>query len=158
MADVKREVRALGQKITGLKAGDNVTLVLKKPKPKVDATPAKRANQLAGEKLHQAQEALGQLSRARSLAASGDVAGARKLVDGARQALDAIKRETPRAKEWAQAMADDANGAPSEVKDGYGAAKDGADLSVGHLEKAAEGLERALRAVGAFVEEMAHRA
>jgi hypothetical protein len=157
MADVKREVRALGQKITGLKAGDNVTLVLKKPKPKVDATPAKKANKVAGDGLHSAKDALQELSRARGLAHSGDIKGARELVNQARDVLDELKRELPRAKDHAKAMGQDADGAPSEVKDGYGAAKDGADLSVGHLEKAIEGLEKALRATGAFVEEASNR-
>ena len=64
MADVKREVRALGQKVTGLKAGDAVTLVLKRPKPKVAVTPAKNAAKLASEKLGDARSAVGTTSAA----------------------------------------------------------------------------------------------
>jgi hypothetical protein len=157
MADVKREVRALGQKITGLKAGDNVTLVLKKPKPRVDATPAKKAAGIANEQISSARDALRALTRARDAASTGDAAGAKKAFDEAKKFLDGMQGQIPRAKEWAKAAGSDHESAPGEVKDGYGAAKDGADLVVGHLEKAAEGLEQAVRATGAFVEEVTSR-
>ena len=55
MADVKREVRALGAKITGLKAGDNVTLVFKNPKPRVDASDAKLAIQITDDSINAAR-------------------------------------------------------------------------------------------------------
>jgi hypothetical protein len=158
MADVKREVRALGQKITGLKAGDNVTLVLKKPKPRVDATAAKKAAKIANDSISDAKNALADLSRAHGLAKGGDHAGARKIVDAAKDILDEIKSAIPRAKDWAKTAGQDSDSAPGEVKDGYGAAKDGADLVVGHLEKVAEGFEKAITAVGALVEETPNRA
>src|SRR5512146_386626 len=91
MADVKREVRALGQKVAGLKAGDSVTLVLKRPKPKVDVKPAKDAAKLAGEKLTAARNAVATLSRAHDTAATGDAPSARKMLDEAREALDQLE-------------------------------------------------------------------
>jgi ABC-type transporter Mla subunit MlaD len=156
MADVKREVRSLGQTITGLKAGDNVTLVLKKPKPKVDASAAKKAANLAEQHIENAREAIQSLTRAHSIAAQNP-AEAQKLLTRAKQVLDAVRAQVPRAKDWAKTAADDHGSAPSEVKDGYGAAKDGADLAAGHLEKVAEGLEKAVLAVGAFIEEVSSR-
>ncbi len=157
MADVKREVRALGQKITGLKAGDNVTLVLKKPKPRVDATAAKKAAKIANDRIAQAKTALADLSRARGMALGGDHDGAREIMEAAMAKLDEIKADLPRAKDWAKTASQDNDSAPGEVKDGYGAAKDGADLVVGHLEKVAEGFEKAITAVGALVEETPNR-
>lgn len=157
MADVKREVRALGQKITGLKAGDNVTLVLKKPKPRVDATAAKKAAKISSDCISDAKDALADLSRAHGMAKGGDTTGARKLVDQAKAALDELKSQIPRAKDWAKSASQDNDSAPGEVKDGYGAAKDAADLVVGHMEKIAEGFEKAITAVGALVEETPNR-
>jgi hypothetical protein len=157
MADVKREVRALGQKITGLKAGDNVTLVLKAPKPRVDATAAKKAAKISSDNISTAKDLMAELSRAHGMAKGGDHASARKIVDAAKDMLDDIKASLPRAKDWAKTASQDNDSAPGEVKDGYGAAKDGADLVVGHLEKVAEGIEKAITAVGALVEETPNR-
>ena len=156
MADVKREVRALGQKITGLKAGDNVTLVLKKPKPKVDATSAKRAAKMTDEQVGAAKNVVRLLSSARRAAAS-DPTGAKKSWAEANEIFDGIEGAIGRAKDWAKFAADDASSAPSEVKDGYDAAKDGADTVVGQLEKVAEGLGEAVRATGALIEEACNR-
>jgi hypothetical protein len=157
MGDVKRDVRALGQKITGLKAGDNVTLVLKKPKPQVDATPAKRAAKLAGDQLGLAKDVVRSLTKARDAASRGDATHAQETLASAQAALDALHADLNRAKDHATAAASDHESAPGEVKDGYGAAKDGADLAVGHLEKVADGLEKALRATHAFVAELGGR-
>jgi hypothetical protein len=151
MADVKKEVRELGQKITGLKAGDNVTLVLKKPKPKVDATCAKRAAGIADENTDVAREILNMISRAKDMAQS-DANGAKKLIKDAQRELGRLKGAVPRAKDWLESAKKDADSAASEVKDGYTAAKDSADIAVQHLEKVGEGLEKAVSAVGAFVE------
>jgi hypothetical protein len=157
MADVKRDVRALGQKITGLKAGDNVTLVFRKPKPKVDATVAKKAVTISEEAINSARDLVRELTRARQVASSGKVADAKRIFDTARKAADKLSGELPRAKEWLEGAKADADQAVAEVKDGYGAAKDGADLAVGHLKNVAEGVQKAIGAVGAFIEEMAGR-
>lgn len=156
MADVKREVRELGQRITGLKAGDQVTLVLKKPKPKVDAVSARRAAAIASEHVDLARSALTLLARARAMAAT-DAAGAQKLFEAAQQAIGQVQGALPLAQDWLDAAKKDADTAASEVKDGYGAAKDSADIAVKHLEHLGSGLENALRAVGAFVEEQLTR-
>jgi len=156
MADVKKEVRELGQKISGLKAGDNVTLVLKKPKPKVDATCAKRSAGIASEHVDVASDILNMISRARDMAVS-DAQGAKKLIRDAQRELGRIKGAVPRAKDWLESAKKDADSAASEVKDGYNAAKDSADVAVQHLEKIGEGLEKAVSAVGAYVEEQITR-
>src|SRR5690349_935057 len=123
MADQKRDVRALGQRITGLKVGDNVTLVLKKPKPKVDATSAKRAKKVSDDKIKQAKDALNLLRAAKQAAEGGDGATARKQVGEAQKLFDQVNGAISRAKDWAKAAAEDASSAPGEVKDGYEAAK-----------------------------------
>lgn len=157
MADVKREVRELGQKITGLKAGDNVTLVFKKPKPKVDATAAKKTASIAAEHMDKAHDAIAALTQAHDAASNGDAKAAKGLFDDAKKVLSALQAAIPRAKDWAENAKSDHESAPGEVKDGYSAAKDGADISVGHMEKVAEGLDKAVSAVGAFIEEITNR-
>jgi hypothetical protein len=156
MADVKREVRALGQKITGLKAGDNVTLVLKKPKPKVDATSAKRAAKISDEAIGSAKNVVRLLSAARRQAPSNGEA-AKKQWQEAKSIFESMQGAVPRAKDWVKFAEDDASSAPGEVKDGYDAAKDGADTAVGQLDKVVEGLDEAVRAVGALIEEACNR-
>jgi hypothetical protein len=157
MADVKREIRALGQKVTGLKAGDTVTLVLKKPKPTVDATSAKTAAKVSGENITKARDAVSFLSRARAAASSGDGGIAKKLIGQAKSLMDQVGSSLTKAKDWADSAAGDADSAPSETKDGYGAAKDGAAVAVGHLGKIIEGMDKAYHAISAFVEEASGR-
>src|ERR1700760_4724002 len=98
MADVKREIKALGQKVTGLKAGDNVTLVLKPPKPTVDATSAKNAAKTANDNILSAKEAIGLLKKARDMASGGNADGAKKLVDQAKGMMDTFSKSLTKAK------------------------------------------------------------
>src|SRR5579859_1925184 len=98
MADVNRDVRELGQKITGLKAGDNVTLKLKKPKPKVDATAAKKTAAISEEHLDKAHDCVAALARARDSAHAGDSAGAKAAFKEAKDLLGQVQAAVPSAK------------------------------------------------------------
>jgi hypothetical protein len=157
MADVKREVRALGQKITGLKAGDNVTLVFKKPKPRVDATLAKRAVEISEEAINSARDMIRALQNAKGLASDFKIPEAQKLLDQARKVSDKLFGEMSRAKDWVESAKADADAALAEVKDGYNAAKDAADVASGQLKNIAEGAEKAIGSVFALAQEFGSR-
>ena len=47
MADIKREIRTLGQRLSGLTAGNKYTFVLKRPNVRVDVVNAERAIELS---------------------------------------------------------------------------------------------------------------
>jgi hypothetical protein len=152
MADVKREVTALGQKVVGLKAGDNYTLVLKRPKPKVDATNAKTSSRTIKSQIEAAKTAIAQLLDAKGAVDRGDRKNAQALWERASSVVDDLRGAISSAKDYAELAGDDVKQAQSEVKEAYQAAKDAADLSVQHAEKVADGMAEAVRTVGALIE------
>ncbi len=157
MPEVKREIRSVGQRLSGLTAGDQFTFVLKRPKPRVDAENARRATSIVRDKLASAKRGIAALSAARAAAKQGNVEEALQAVDLAQSLLLALQGGLSDARDYSERAAQDESSALAEVKDAYKAAKDSADLAVQHADKVFEAFDHALRAVGAFVNEAASR-
>lgn len=155
MPDVKREIRGVGQRLSGLSAGNTYTFVLKKPKPIVDVENARRATLRAQAQLEATQQAAQDLDSARDEAGRGEIARARQSYEHARSILSGMNRGLGEAKEYSRCAADDAQDAPAEVKDEYEVAKDSAATAVELADQAVQALEEVLRAIGAVIEEAA---
>ena len=136
MAEIKREIRTLGQRMSGLTAGNTYTFVLKRPNVRVDVYNALRGMELAETQLTELRKLLATLKRLRTQLSSGSADGARASLAAEKATLRSIVNGIADAKEFAQRAADDAKDAHADVKDAYGEAKDGAEQSVA----AAEGL------------------
>ena len=66
MAEIKKEVRSIGQRISGLQAGETYTFVLKRPKPTADLTNARRCIKLTTGYLETARLAVDELEPGRA--------------------------------------------------------------------------------------------
>lgn len=152
MPELKREIRTLGQRLSGLSAGNTYTFVLKKPKPSVDVENAQRAAARALAQLEAVQEAALTLESAREAAERGAGAEAREHFARARRLVSGMNRGIAEAREYARCAEDDAKDAPAEVRDEYEVARDSAQLAVDNADKAVEAAEAAVRAVGAIIE------
>lgn len=158
MPDIKREIRGVGQRLSGLSAGNSYTFVLKKPKPTVDVENARRATNRALDQLAAIAQAASELDSARDEASRGEVQNARGSYNRARSILTSLNRGLADAKEYSRCATDDAKDAPGEVKDEYDIAKDSADCAVQLADKAVQAVEEVTRAVGAIIEAAAAKA
>jgi hypothetical protein len=158
MADIKREIRGVGQRLSGLSAGNSYTFVLKKPKPTVDIENARRATSRALDQLAAITQAAAELDSARDEAGRGEVQTARGSYARAKSLLSGMNRGLADAKEYARCAADDAKDAPGEVKDEYDIAKDSAEAAVQLADQAVQAVEGVTQAIGAIIEAAAAKA
>ena len=150
---LKRDIRTLGQRLSGLTAGNKYTFVLKRPNVRVDVYNAERAIDLATEQVTLARKILGELENTRGQAARGQGASARSSLQGFKAKLRDLNMGISDAKEFAQRAAEDAKDAHADVKDAYTAAKDGAEAAVALAEKLQAGFGDVVKAVTAMVVE-----
>lgn len=153
MAETQREIYAIGQRITGLTAGEEYTFVLKKPPPRVDVENARRSVQAAESSMESASRAAAQLERAHYFALAGDVDSAAGAVREAEHIFRVFMRGFSDATDHAERASADAKSAPAVVRDAYETARDGANLGPKFIETVREPFEEALRAVSALVEQ-----
>lgn len=151
MADVKREIRTLGQRLSGLTAGNKYTFVLKRPNVRVDVVNAEKAIALAETQIGAVRKLLVELEQVRNDAMAGSVDSAKGSMASARATARDIVRAVSDAKEFAIRAAEDAKDAHADVKDAYSAAKDGAEHSVGIAENLLGGLGDVVKAVSALI-------
>jgi F0F1-type ATP synthase membrane subunit b/b' len=151
MADIKREIRTIGQRLSGLTAGNKYTFVLKRPNVRVDVQNAERAIELAHQHTTTARKLLGQLAKAREDAIRGDHQSARGLLDSAKALVRDVNKGLSDAKEFAQRAIEDAKEVHADVKDAYAAAKDAAEQAVALPDKVMSGVQDVLKAIGAMV-------
>ena len=157
MGEIKKEVRAIGQRISGLQAGETYTFVLKRPKPTPDLTNARRCVKMAGGYIETAKLIMEELEQAHQRANFGDSVSARASWQKAKQYSERIGMAIGDARGHKENAADYAKDAPGDTKNAYDTGVKAADLSVQHAEWIAKGIEEAIQAVGAFVEELSHR-
>lgn len=151
MADVKREIRTLGQRLSGLTAGNKYTFVLKRPNVRVDVVNAERAIELAEKQVTSIRKLLLDLEQARDDVMRGSVDSARSKLSAARASAKEVGKAVSDAKEFALRATEDAKDAHADVKDAYGAAKDGAEHAVGIAENLLTGLGDVVKVVAALV-------
>lgn len=87
MAELKKEIRTLGQRISGLMAGNQYVFVLKRPNARVDVLNAERAIEIAEEQLGAVRKLFAEFERARADALRGEVASARAIFAKAKELL-----------------------------------------------------------------------
>lgn len=151
MADIKREIRTLGQRLSGLTAGNKYTFVLKRPNVRVDVVNAERAIDLSSTQVSAIRKLLADLEQARDDAMRGSVDSAKGKLSAARAVAKDIVKAVSDAKEFALRATEDAKDAHADVKDAYSAAKDGAEHAVGVAENLMTGLGDVVKAVAALV-------
>lgn len=153
MAEIKKNVTTLGQRITGLQAGNQYVFILKKPNLRPDVTNAHHATRIAHEQVVAHHKAITVLKQAREEAKRGDIEAAQRLLNEAKQAHGQVLRGIMDAKDFAQRALDDAKDVHKDVKSAYDAAKDSAEHAVKFAEKVAEGFPNAVKALGAMLQE-----
>jgi len=151
MADIKREIRTLGQRLSGLTAGNKYTFVLKRPNVRVDVVNAEKAIALAEAQIGAIRKLLVELEQTRDEALRGSADGAKGKLTSAKNVAREIGKAVFDAKEFALRAAEDAKDAHADVKDAYGAAKDGAEHAVGIAENLMGGLGDVFKAVSALI-------
>lgn len=151
MADIKREIRTLGQRMSGLTAGNKYTFVLKRPNVRVDVVNAEKAIAMAETQVGAVRKLLVEMEQVRNDAMAGSVDSARGGLESARAVARDIVKAVSDAKEFALRAAEDAKDAHADVKDAYSAAKDGAEHAVGIAENLLSGLGDVVKAVSALI-------
>ncbi len=157
MADIRKNVRAIGQRISGLQAGDTYTFVLKRPKPTPDLTNARRCVKLTSAYIDVVRSITDELEHAHQRAMLGDLTGAKAAFQKAKNLFDGVGIAVSTAHGHAEDAKGDLSDSPSETKDAYESAARAAELSLKHADWVAKGLDEVFRAVGAFVDEVAAR-
>lgn len=155
-AEVKKPIKALGERITGLRAGTKYVFVLPKPKAKLDN--AKSAAKLATEIVEQVGAIAKQLAAAKKSVGRGDFKGAETAVKAAKAAYDALGQKLKEAKLYAESAADDAGSAIEDLKNAFDLGKKAAQAALKHAEGLYKALADTIRAVGAQIEEAKGRA
>ena len=149
MAEIKREIRTLGQRLSGLTAGNTYTFVLKRPNVRVDVFNAIRCLELAEEQITQLRKLLATLERLRDQMAQGG-GSARASLAAEKATLRQIVSGVADAKEFALRAADDAKDAHADVKDAYTEAKDGAEQAVAAAEALLSGMGDIMKSLTAL--------
>jgi hypothetical protein len=157
MAEIKKEVRSIGQRISGLQAGETYTFVLKRPKPTADLTNARRCIKLTTGYLETARLAVDELEQAHQHAGFGDITEAQRSVQRAKRCVERIGIALWDARGHAENAKEDATDSPGDTKSAYDLGAKAADLSIQHAEWIAKGIEESMRAVSAFVDEASTR-
>lgn len=101
MADIKREIRTLGQRMSGLTAGNKYTFVLKRPNVRVDVVNAEKSLALAESQIGAIRKLLVELEQARNNAMRADASAAQGKLDAAGTAARDIAKAVSDAKEFA---------------------------------------------------------
>ena len=158
MAEMKKEVRAIGQRISGLQAGETYTFVLKRPKPLADLTNARRCIKLTNGYLETSKMIMEELEQTHQRINLGDLPSAQASFQKAKQMKERIGIILGDAHGPEEDAKEDATDSPGDTKSAYDLGAKAASLSIQHAEWIAKGLDEAMRAVGAFVEEAANRA
>jgi hypothetical protein len=151
MAEIKREIRTLGQRVSGLTAGNTYTFVLKRPNVRVDVFNALRSVELAEGQLVSLGKLLHDLEGIRGEAELGDGGSARSKFKAIKAMARDCSSQLSDAREFAVRAAEDAKDAHADVKDAYNAAKDGADHATSAGEALMSGLDEVLNAVDASI-------
>lgn len=151
MADIKREIRTLGQRLSGLTAGNKYTFVLKRPNVRVDVVNAEQAIGLAEAQIGAVRKLVADLENIRDEALRGSADSARGRLQAARTVVRDITKAVSDAKEFSIRAAEDAKDAHADVKDAYSAAKDGAEHSVAIAEELLGGLGDVFKAITAII-------
>lgn len=151
MAEIKKNVTTLGQRITGLQAGNQYVFILKRPSLRPDVENAHRATRIAHEQVLAHRKAITVLKQAREEAKRGNHDSAHSLLEQAKAAHAEVLKGIMDAKDFAQRAIDDAKDVHKDVKNAYEAAKDSAEHAVKFAEKVAEGFPNALKALGALI-------
>jgi hypothetical protein len=157
MADIRRNVRAIGQRISGLQAGETYTFVLKRPKPAPDLTNARRCVKLTSAYIDVVRSITDELDHAHQRAMIGDSSGAKTAFQKAKSLFDGIGIAVSNAHGHAEDAKGDSADSPSETKDAYESAAKAAELSIKHADWVAKGLDEVFRAVAAFIDEVSIR-
>lgn len=157
MAQIKRTVRTVGQRITGLYAGNQYVFTLKRPNLRPDLENARRATRIAKQQLVAVRKLAKLLEQARDEATRGSIDSAREMYGQASDLFAKVKSGIADAKDYFDRATEDANEAVSEVKDAYSAGKDAAEQAVTLAQQTAKGIGRILEVIGAVIEEAAAR-
>jgi hypothetical protein len=158
MGEMKKEVRAIGQRVSGLQAGETYTFVLKRPKLTADLTNARRCIKMTTGYLETSKLIMEELEQAHQRINLGDLSSAQDSFQKAKnlkERIGIILGDANGPKEYAK---EDATDSPGETKSAYDLGAKAATLSIKHAEWIAKGIDEAVRAVGAFVEESLNRA
>jgi hypothetical protein len=154
-AEVKKPIKALGEKITGLKAGTKYVFVLPKQKAKLDnaksTTTNSRSSAESGAKLQKL------LTQAHAAMKRGDKGQAKTFFDQARQVFSAVEKTAKEAEAFAKAAASDVESAVEETKQAYEAGKKAADAAHKNVDGIVKAGKDAIRAFGALFEETKSR-
>jgi len=150
MADIKREIRTLGQRLSGLTAGNTYTFVLKRPNVRVDIVNALRGLEIAEEQIAALRKLLASVDQLRGQLAGGDASSGRDGLKSAKAVIRAIGSGIADAKEFAVRAAEDAKDAHADVKDAYSAAKEGTEHAVGIAENMLSGMGDIMKALTAL--------
>jgi hypothetical protein len=151
MAEIKREIRTLGQRLSGLTAGNTYTFVLKRPNVRVDVVNAIRSVEIAQDHLVSFSKLMGELESIRAEAELGNHGSARSRFNEVKAAVRACANHLADAREFAVRAAEDAKDAHADVKDAYNAAKDGAEHAVEGAQSLMSGVDDAVKAIGAII-------
>ncbi len=157
MAEIKKAVRAIGQRISGLQAGEIYTFVLKRQKPIADLTNSRRCIKLTTGYLETVRLALDELEQTHQRASIGDLTEAKASLQKAKHIVERIGIALWDARGHAEDAKEDATDSPGDTKSAYDLGAKAADLSIQHAEWIAKGIEESIRAVGAFVDESGTR-
>jgi hypothetical protein len=153
MAEIKREIRTLGQRVSGLTAGNTYTFVLKRPNVRVDVVNAIRSVELAQEQFVTMGKLMGDLERIRAEAELGNGASARAKFNQVKELVRSCGSLLSDAREFAVRASEDAKDAHADVKDAYNAAKDGAENAVEAGEALFGSVDEILKALGSMIVE-----
>lgn len=157
MGEIKKEVRSIGQRLSGLQAGETYTFVLKRPKALADLTNARRCVKLAGSYLETSKLIMEELELAHQRINIGDQTGAQQSFQKAKSLKERIGILLGDAHGHEENAKEDATDSPGETKSSYDLGAKAANLSIQHAEWIAKGVDEAIRAVGAFIEESLSR-
>lgn len=150
-AEVKKPIRALGEKISGLKAGTKYVFVLPKQKPKLDnAKSTQKNSKTSAEGAAKLQKLLGQAHAAMK---RGDKGNAKSFFDQAKQLYATVEKTAKEVEAFAKAAADDVESAVEETKEAYEAGKKAAETAKKNVDGIVKAGKNAIRAFGAMFEE-----
>ncbi len=150
MAEIKREIRTLGQRLSGLTAGNTYTFVLKRPNVRVDVFNAIRGLEIAEEQVTNVRKLLANLEQLRDKLSRGSADSARAALAGHKNVVREIAKGISDAKEFALRAADDAKDAHADVKGAYNEAKDGVEQVVAIAEGMMGGIGDVMKSLAAM--------
>lgn len=153
MAEIKKTITTLGQRVTGLSAGNQYVFTLQKPNLRPDLENARRATRIAHQQVVESRKLVAALRQGREEAKRGNLDGARQILDDAKKTYQQTRQGLEDARDFAKRAVEDAKDVHKDVKNAYEAGKESAENAVAFAEKILGSIPDTLRAFGAYVQE-----